>query len=218
MRSGILGVLLEAANPACCGGDAVLQPLWVNETMHRAHQMIQLARLLDRCTSCVDYTLAEGDLEWRIAKHLTETLVALRIERDTETVPCSEALRDVTRDLVELFGEASGIGGISTSAERLSLPSFKRRALVLIAGQLVVEALLVASRRRRRDGQITVVLDRSSCGFGRLAVGYTDSLVTFDPRGGNCGVIDDLASLLETDVVYRTGGRRMIAEVEFPLR
>ncbi len=216
MRSRILGILLEAVNPAYCGGDEVLWPLWANETMHRAHQMIRLTRMLDRGTSCAEYTTAESDLELGIAKDLAATLISLRIAYDTEMVPCSEGLREVARNLVELFGEVAGIGGISTSAERLRLPSFKRRALTLLAGQLVVEALLCAFRKRR-NGQIIVALDRSSRGFGRRAVGYSDCLVTFGPRSDSRGVIDDLASLLETDVVYRADRRRMVAEVEFPL-
>jgi hypothetical protein len=216
-RSRILGILLEAADPERCGGTTILRPLWTNEAMHRADQMIRLTRWLDRRTSCAESAPAEIDLEWRIAKGLADALLSLRIARDDEKLPCSEVLRSVARDLVELFGEAAGISGISTSIERMELASFKRRALVLMAGHLVIEVLSFAARERR-GGHVMVTLDRSCRGFGRLAVGYDDRAVPFGPLDGSHGVIDDLASLLESDVLYRADRWRIVAGVEFPLR
>jgi hypothetical protein len=215
-RSRILGVLLEAADPEHCGGSSTLQPLWANETMHRAYQMVRLTRLLDDRMPRRDRDPAAIDLEWRIAKDLAEALHSLRIVSDSETVSCSEVLRDVVRDMAELFSGATCIAGISTCIERLGLASFKRRAMVLLAGHLVVELLLRAIRERR-SGQIMVTLDRPCRRFGRLAVGYDDHSGLFGPPDEDCGVIDDLASLLECDVTYRAGGGRIVAEVEFPL-
>jgi hypothetical protein len=219
MRSRVLGVLLEAANPSCCGGSATLRPLWANESMHRAYQMVRLTRMLDGRTPCGERSPVEAaaaDLEWRVAKALAETQLSLSIARDTENLSCSEALRDVVRCLVELFGEATGICGISTSVERLELASFKRRALVLLAGHLVIEILLFAGRVRR-GGRALVRVDRPGPGLGRLAVGYDDDLVHFGPLNGSHGVIDDLASLLESDITYRADGGRIVAGVEFSL-
>jgi hypothetical protein len=217
MRSRILGVLLDAANPSCCGGNAILRPLWVNESMHRAYQMVRLTRMLDGRARCSAQSPAAADLEWRIAKALAGTQLSLRIARDTEKLPCSQALRDVVRDLVELFGETTGICGISTSVERLELPSFKRRALVLMAVHLVIEILLFAGRTRH-GGRALVMLDRPGPELGRLAIGYDDDIVPFGPLNGSHGVIDDLASLLESDITYRADGGRIVAGVEFPLR
>ena len=215
-RSRVLGVLLEAANPEACGGNTTLKPLWANEAMHRAYQTVRLARLLDGRIPCSDRQPAEIDLEWRVAKNLAEAMRSLRIARDAERLPCSEALRDVVRDLVELFGGAVGIADISTSIERLELASFKRRALVLMAGHLVVELLLHAYRAGR-SGQVLVMLDRPRHWLGRLAVGYDDHAVPFGPLDGRYGVIDDLASLLECDVTYRAGGGQIVTEIEFPI-
>ncbi len=215
-RSRILGALLAAANPACCGGNATLQPLWANEATHRAYQMVRLTRVLDSRIPCGDQCAAEVDLEWRVAEVLAATLLSLRIKRDAEKLPCSEVLRDLVRDLVDLFGDAACVSGISTTIERLELASFKRRALVLLAGQLVIEALSFAARAPR-GSQILVILDRPAAGFGRLAVGFDDHVVPFGPLDGSDGVIDDLASLLESDVIYRTDCGRIVAGVEFPL-
>jgi hypothetical protein len=118
---------------------------------------------------------------------------------------------------VELFGETAGVGGISTCIERLELASFKRRALVLMAGHLVIETLLFAVRTGR-GGQIVVILDQPDPGFGRLAVGFSDLAVPFGPLDGGHGVIDDLASLLESDIAYRADCGRIVTGVEFSLR
>jgi hypothetical protein len=217
MRSRILGALLTAADPSSYGGNAVLKPLWANEAMHRAHQTVRLTLMLDSRTPSGKQSAAEADLESRIARGLAETLLLLRVARDTDKLPCSEALRDTVRDLVELFGEAAGVSGISTSIERLELASFKRRALVLMAGHLVVETLLFACRTGRSD-QVVVILDEPAPGFGRLAVGFSDQAVPFGPLDGSHGVLDDLASLLESDIMYRADGGRIVAGVEFSIR
>jgi len=216
-RSRILGVLLKAANPESCGGNSTLQPLWVNETMHRAYQTVRLTRLLDARLPCRDHDPAELDLEWRVAGGLAEALHSLRIARDSEKLPCSEVLRDVVRDLVELFGEAVGIADISTRIEPMKLASFKRRALTLMAGHFVIELLLRAFRERS-SGQILVTLDRPCRWLGRLTVSYYDHVVPFGPPDWRHGVIDDLASLLESEVVYHAGGEQIVAAVEFPIR
>jgi len=216
MRSHILGILLEATNPAHQGGNAILRPLWANEAIHRAYQMVQLTRMLDQSTPCDEQSPADADLERRIAKALVATQHSLRVARDTEKLPCSEVVREVARNLVELFGEAACISDLSTSIEPLELASFKRRALVLLAGHLVIEILLFAGRTRRR-GCTLVILDRPGPGLGRLAVGYDVDVVPFGPLNGRHGVIDDLASLLESDITYRADRGRIVAGVEFPL-
>jgi hypothetical protein len=216
MRSRILGGLLRAANVSLCGGSAILRPLWANEAMHRAHQMVRLTRLLDSRAPRGGADSPESDLEWRIAQSLAATLLSLRIIRDTEKLPCSGALRDVVRDLVELFADAAGIDGIVTSIERLELASFKRRALVLMAGHLVIDTLFAT--RDRRGGQVVVVLDRPTPGIGRLAVSRNHQVVRFGPLDGSLGVTEDLASLLESEIMHRADGERIVSVVEFPVR
>ena len=217
MRSRILGVLLGSANHSCSGGNAILRPMWANETMYRAYQTVRLTRLLDDRIPCRHRDTAETDFEWRNAKGLAEALHSLRIAHDSEKLPCSGALREVVRDLVELFGGAMGISAISTSIEPMELASFKRRALVLVAGHLVIQFLFCAFRACC-SGQILVILDRPSHRLGRLVVGYDHRVAPFGPLDGDHGVIDDLASLLESDVSYRAADGRIGVGVEFPLR
>jgi hypothetical protein len=99
----------------------------------------------------------------------------------------------------------------------MELASFKRRALVLVAGHLVIQFLFCAFRACC-SGQILVILDRPSHRLGRLVVGYDHRVAPFGPLDGDHGVIDDLASLLESDVSYRAADGRIGVGVEFPLR
>lgn len=217
-RARILGRLLIATQPGSCGGNNILQPIWANEMMDRAYQMVRLTRLLDNRVPRSDNDPVDDSLEWRITSNLTDTLCALRIRKDDEALPCSDLLRDTVRDLVELFGEAVGVTGISTCIDRLDLPAFKRRALVLMASHLVVDILLHAAREHRSP-QLLVTLDQPRCGTARLSVGYDDRAVPFGPLDGTYGVIDDLASLLETDIVYRADRLgRFVTGMDFPLR
>ncbi len=216
-RARILGLLLTATQPGSCGGSKVLQPIWANEMMDRAYQMVRLTRLLDNRVPRNDSDPVDDSLEWRITSNLTETLRALHIRTDDEAQPCSDLLRATVRDLVELFGEAVGVSGISTCIDRLDLPAFKRRALVLMASHLVVDILLHAAREHRSP-QLLVALDQPRCGVARLSVGYDDRAVPFGPLDGTYGVIDDLASLLETDIIYRADRLgRFVTGMDFPL-
>jgi hypothetical protein len=99
----------------------------------------------------------------------------------------------------------------------MELASFKRRALVLVAGHLVIQ-LLFCAFRERCSRHILVALDRPSHRLGRPVVGYDHCVAPFGPLDGDHGVIDDLGSLLESDVSYRAVGGRIGVGVEFPLR
>jgi hypothetical protein len=217
MRSRILGVLLGSGKHPCSGGNATLRPMWTNETMYHAYQTVRLTRLLDDRIPCRDRDTAETDIEWRIANGLAEALYSLRIAHDSEKLHCSGVLRNVVWDLVELFGGAMGIPDVSTSIEPMELASFKRHALVLVAGYLVIQ-LLFCAFRERCSGQILVALDRPSHRLGRLVVGYDHRVAPLGPLDGDQGVVNDLASLLESDVSYRAAGGRIGVGVEFPLR
>lgn len=217
-RARILGRLLVATHPESCGGNVILQPIWANEMMDRAYQMVRLTRLLDNRLRHNATEAMDDSLEWRVANNLTETLCALHIRKDDEALPCSDLLRDTVRDLVELFGEAVGVTGISTCIDRLDLPAFKRRALVLMASHLVVDILLHAAREHGSP-QLLVTLERPRGNVARLSVGYDDRAVAFGPLDGTYGVIDDLASLLQTDIVYRADRLgRFVTGMDVPLR
>jgi hypothetical protein len=215
-RGPLLGLLLAGASPTGCGGRRVLWPLWANEAMHRAYTLIRLVGLLAERSPephAGDTGLA---LELSLGAELADSYMALAIGRDEDMVPCSELLRSVVCGLVELFGPAAGDVFVKTYVERIKLPAFQRRALVLAASELVAESLLRAFHGRGA-GRIEVEVAHVTPTRARLRV--TDDGNRRSPCSPDRGVVHDLADLLETVPSYShvvTGGT--VAEIAFPVR
>jgi hypothetical protein len=217
-RSRLLGLLLHAADPATCGGPAVLRPIWANETMSRAYQMVRLTRQLDCRLPVANSDAIECMLEHRLAQAIADALLSLHIDRDGDPLPCSEILRSVVRNLVELFGPVAGKIAITTAIDRLELSAFRRRALILLASHLVIRTLLHAFWQSR-SGRILVTLEQPTAALGRLTIGHDDEVIRLGPLEQNDGVTDDLGDLLESELEYRKDERgKMGASIEFPTR
>jgi len=89
----MLGVLLDAARPFHCGRRAVLRPLWAEEAMHRACNMLHLLAWRDQIAG----PLLQGDVAFRVdngvANDLATLYRTLDIRRDDAEMPCSCVLR-----------------------------------------------------------------------------------------------------------------------------
>lgn len=128
---------------------------------------------------------------------------------------CSSVLREVSSDLVALFGAASGIE-LRADIDRLSLPGFQRRALVLAARELAGNALQHAWRGSP-GGTLTMTLKR----FGdhaRLTVADDGAGCVISPKQAQQGMVGALADLLDGTVLYQPGRPAgTVAEIRFPL-
>jgi two-component sensor histidine kinase len=216
-RQAMLGVLLDATLAFTRGGRPVLTALWSDEAMQRAYNIIRLIVELERQAtfSCGDSLGAAT--EYRVAMGLAEVFRSLVVRDDNEVRSCSDALRTAVRNLVELFGPVVGQVQVRTSVERIALPAFKRRALVLAACELVINALRHGFAGRS-VGCITVTLCRTKCGQGWLGVADDGWGIPTSNSPQPCGIVFDLAALLESDVVYgaaKDGGT--FAEIDFPI-
>jgi signal transduction histidine kinase len=213
VRSEMLRLLLNAADPRRSGGRPVLRPLWANEAMHRAYSLVSLTLLLDRH---IPRNSAVGcELEVKNALALAESFRALEITNDLEIVGCSDLLRTTTLGLVELFGPAVGNISATVALERICLPAFKRRALTLACSELVINSLRHAFAECS-DGSITVLLTTSDQSKARLTVRDDGRGIPFGTHEMSGGIATDLAFLLEGDLEYRSsraGGT--IAEINF---
>ena len=85
----VLGVLLDAARPSHCGGRAVLRPLWAEEAMHRAYNMLVLVMQLHQVAG----VRPEDDVALRVDLGVASDLAALfrtlEIRKEDEELPCS---------------------------------------------------------------------------------------------------------------------------------
>jgi two-component sensor histidine kinase len=216
-RARLLAPLLASASMTSCKG-SLLRPIWVMEAMRRAYNMVRLVGFLDRYAPLSGIDSHRPDFEKRLADTLAATFDSLAIERDEVLRPCSMALRSLTQNLVELFGSAIGDIALSTCVDRLVLPAFQQRALILLTSELVTNVLLHAFNDRI-DGRIVVELWVPTRGDASLTISNDGNLLSSIPhqqQAGRCSMAGDLADLLQGDVVYtpRVGGGQ-IAKVTF---
>jgi two-component sensor histidine kinase len=179
----------------------VLQPLWANEAMHRAWSFSRLLLRLDQ--GDVGEDPFSRILEERIAEKLAQAYGELRIRADVAMQPCSQILQNVVINLVGLFSPARRIL-LRTAIDPLVLSEFKRRALVLLGSELVMNALAHAFNEPT-GGEIKVMLEVSTGGSARLVVSDDGCGMNVQAMGVCCPIASDLADLLETDLDRRPG-------------
>jgi hypothetical protein len=216
-RQELLAFLLDATLPGAHRGRPVLWPLWANEAMQRAYGLVRLVARLEQNVPFRTCDLAAARAECRLACELAATFRALDVADDEQVLPCSDLLRTLVRDLVELFSPIAGGVNVRTSIEPLLLPVYKRRALVL-AGYALVTDVLGSELSHRGGGEVTVGLSRVTKARALLRVVDSGRSV----RGDDCirpsEVVVDLAALLESDPVYRIGAAGgMAVEIVFPV-
>ncbi len=210
-QSPHVGRLLDVLLSGCADlgrGRRVLRPLWAEEAIHRADNLIRLVAARGRSdVAAVDDALA---------RDLAALFRSLQTESEDAELPCSHILRNVVADLAALFGGVAGDVILNTNIERVSLPAYKRRALVLAATELVINALLHAFRGRRQ-GRIEVSL--TWFGLAHACLRVSDDGIGFNGKPSDycCGLAARLADLLETDLVYYRTGIGTAALIVFPV-
>ena len=201
----IVGVLLDAAQPYRSGGRDVLRPLWAQEAMQRASSILHLAAQLQQKTAA----RADNDVTARSQQKRANDLAALYrtldIEQDEAVLPCSFVLRGIARHLVALFGSGAGHVVIRTDIEHLSLPAYKRRALVLAVSEFVSNALRHGFAGKV-GGRIHVALRAFGTSHVRLTVVDDGVGLSEAHASGQGGIAVALADLLEGALVYRQSG------------
>jgi hypothetical protein len=208
-----VSVLLEATANAGRSGSPFLRPIWVEEAMHRAHTTLRLFQML---------RLRQGEaigpthsIEAGLADELARGLRCLEVPSDNTIVLCSRLLRETVRNLVDLFGPAIGAVELATCIEHCNFPSYVRRAIVLLAAELVCNALIHGFPGRHR-GQLRVELVRSLPGYARLTISDDGSGFRGPPWQKCCTVAGSLAELLCAELRYaRLWGAVTVATVEF---
>jgi two-component sensor histidine kinase len=214
-RTELLCRLLEPIRPAAWGGRPVLWPLWADEMVHRTYVMVHLTALLIAKLRFDSDDSVRPELDYQVASNLAAAIGELVVVHDNERLPCSAVLRGIARNFIELFGPIAGDISIATRIEPLRLAAFKRRALVLVAIELISQAL-VNGFHGLDKGHIEVQLARISFSRARLTVTTSD--------GGQPAYVPllhqttgkDLANLLEAEIVYENQGLDgAIAQIDF---
>lgn len=121
------------------GDDSQDADLWSTEAVHRANNLAQLS------ASLTSYCRRQGVYDLDNVERLTRDLTALYAELGAITSrgdvrACAEPLRRLVVDLVALFGPITGTVA-QVRATQLALDPERHRALLLIASELVINAL-----------------------------------------------------------------------------
>jgi hypothetical protein len=183
--------------------------------MHRAYGFVRLVvARKSRCELTRSTPMIDG-LDCIIAGDLAARFRGLEVDEEREARACATVLRNIVAGLGVLFGHPAG-AIVATEIEAISLPSYKRRALVLAAAELVSNSLLHAFHGRG-TGLIEVSLTVHRTGSASLRVADDGiGFIGMRPNLG-CGVAASLAGLLESDLTYDRKAGRTIAEIAFPL-
>lgn len=207
----LLDVLLQASRVRRMGGPERLAALWAEEAMHRALTLMRLIGVRDRCARRGGDAPAVAQ-----ARVLASLYQQLDLGPDRRLVPCGRLLGHVTTALGALFGAGAAELRVTTRVDDLLLPPYRRRALVLLGGTLVMNALRHGFRGRSH-GEIVVRLSLTPAGQANLLV--VDDGVGV-PQGHAVephGVVQSLVDVLDGSVCCRVRGLRGTAvAVDFP--
>ena len=208
----VLGVLLMGTIPPAANARWSARPIWVEEALHRACGTLRLILRLHQAGR----REREGwAVEHVLASEITDAVRSLATGCEFDQAPCSRILRDVVRNTVSLFEPAFGDVDIVTVIEPVTMPAYRRRALVLLAVELVMNALLHAFAGRP-GGLIKVALQKLDERHAFLQVSDDGTGIgeRIDPDPGSvaCG----LARVLDAPLVYWRGlASPTIAEIAF---
>ncbi|MBJ6122049.1 sensor histidine kinase, partial [Sphingomonas sp. BT553] len=142
------------------GSAATLAPLWAADALHRANNLAQMASALELTSgrNALGGSIKEVGVTARALARAYAELGAR--ELTGIVVPCRPLLEAIVTRLVELFRGDRTID-LTLSLADLGLPADRRRALTLIASELVINAPKYAFPENHA-GHLTVSLTRTA--------------------------------------------------------
>jgi two-component sensor histidine kinase len=208
----LLDLLLHASRVRSMGGPEGLAPLWAEEAMHRALTLMRLVGMRDRCAR---FPVSAAPAV-ALAHALASLYQQLDLGHDRRPVPCGALLSGVASSLGLLFGATAGQVRVTTQVGDLWLPPYRRRALVLLGGALVMNALRHAFCGRPH-GEIIVRLAMTPADQANLLVIDDGTGVPPGRAVRPHSVVQSLVEVLDGTVCCRVRGLRGTAvAVDFP--
>jgi two-component sensor histidine kinase len=179
--------------------------LWRADAIHRARNMAQLTRSFAEVVDHPSRRRLPTEVTTQ-ARRLSRAYEELGVQSDALAhVPCAALLTEITTRLADIFGRSRQIA-LTISAEAVLLPTDVRRALVLMASELVINALKYGYSTEA-GGTITVTL---AANHGAVELIVEDDGIgdaeTYTPGQGG-GLLDQLSAVIGAKVT-RTSGRK----------
>jgi two-component sensor histidine kinase len=181
------------------------QTVWIEEAMHRAANLQHLAASLDRLLNSGGLGSSDRLRAIRRAEALVDTYDNLTLTCDTGPRSCTQELRDIAGGVVEIFGHTVGSFVLSLELQPLLLAGEVRRALLLAASELVVNALLHGFVGRQAGTiQVRLCHDQTARkGVLFVADDGAGPENRTDSHGLSRHIVRHLADVLDGDVVWR---------------
>ncbi len=209
---------LQPSRPHYTAVTAAHFQLWCREAINRAKNLLDLFILIETASwhqvgpsigSCLDQARAST---------LFDLYQSLEGCGTNGLMPCTPLIRGIASGLVDLFGTAMNDLKIDLKLSPLSLTALKRRALVLMVSELVIDLIVEAYPHKHR-AVIFVTLEGLGDGVFCLTV-HSNSISLAENRLYNSmSLTSQMASILDGEMVYRRsnfGGSRF--EIEFSNR
>lgn len=118
--------------------------MWDTDSVHRINNLVQLFHELPRAAARLPGQRNPAEIA-RQAAALAEAYAELgKSGRSDGAVPCTRLLRQIVVGLISLFEPSPGTISLTFASDELSLSHDRRRALVLIASELIINALKYA--------------------------------------------------------------------------
>ncbi len=172
--------------------------LWTADALHRANNLAQMSSSLESARVRHLYGLRDSDASAG-SRALSRAYAELGTHGAVNAlVPCAALLQVIVARLVELFAGERSVD-LQLALAEIALPAEQRRALLLIASELVINALKYAFPPGG-GGTITVTLVRLS---DRIELSVADDGVGLGSHpiiGSGKALMASLAALLSADV------------------
>jgi two-component sensor histidine kinase len=185
--------------------EVIERPIWAEEATHRAANLQHLATNLDRLLD--DRKIDSGNRVRALARAnaLVRAYQSLDVDPEAGSCSCAVEIKDIATGLVEIYGHNVGSVVLSLELQPILLAGAARRALVLAASELVVNALRHAFIDRQ-TGTIEIRLYRDQEAWQDVLVVADDGVGLSnpgEPGGRGHSVVRGLAKVLDGEVVWR---------------
>ncbi|MBB5728011.1 ATP-binding protein [Sphingomonas prati] len=202
---GLFSAVPDRVPSAPDGTSRTDRALWAADALHRANNLTQMSSSLASLGTGKRFGPVADDHVGR-ARALSRAYAELgTVDGSGLRVPCAPLLVAIVERLVALFGEARSIH-VRLLVEPVALPHDQRRALTLIASELVINALKYAFPNaasgtidvslRQRGPDILLSVADDGCG---MPADHAQS------RGQGTGLMARLCALLNAAMQCDTG-------------
>jgi two-component sensor histidine kinase len=197
--------------------------VWVKEATHRAANLELLASNLQRLIDHGQFASDNAPETIRRASTLAKTYRSLHMPDSRGPRPCVQELKNIAYGLIAIFRPSIGSVMLSLHLQPLMLAGEERRALLLVASELVMNAMRHAFVGRQSGALwVTLHLDQTS-EEGVLTVADDgigpDGIAT--GAGHGHGIVHGLADVLAGAVTWRRslvlGGTEAVLRLPVPI-